>query len=525
MLSPDYAQAKMVPADQIGDAIEAGWSHASRMTNPQGAPKWVPVAERENLAGQGWKPVPFQAPDAADHPPAYGFTPGNIASNAWQGVKDVAGGAYALGKDLASNPNWVTGPDSTIQKFVFAPADVEAQKAKDLWREGRYVEAAGHGLAAGVPLAGPAAAQIGEQIGSGDIGGGIARGGSQALTPLAVSRGIAPIARRAILLGYTPEQAYASALKPSTTIPAETRAAIVNTGLSERIPVTPGGIAKISKLVEDLNQEIAGQIATNPDLPISRPAIAQRVTPAIARFSTQVNPAADVASIERARSEFLGQDFPGSRGEQPGTPAVPPRPTGLVNAQGQPIMSPGSPGTPSTPAEPLPAELAQKIKQGTYTQLGSKAYGELKSADIEGQKALARGIKEEIAQAFPEISDLNARESRLYDLQPVIERAVNRISNHQLMGIGTPAVAGAAGVISGSGKLGAAAGAIKLVLDNPAVKSQLAIALSKGGRIPPATAMSRIADYTSALNRSAARGIALGGLPAIAQPPAIAGGQ
>lgn len=46
-------------------------------------------------------------------------------------------------------------------------------KAGDAFREGRYSEAIGHGAAGVVPLVGPAAAAAGEQIGSGDVAGGL----------------------------------------------------------------------------------------------------------------------------------------------------------------------------------------------------------------------------------------------------------------------------------------------------------------------------------------------------------------
>lgn len=52
----------------------------------------------------------------------------------------------------------------------------EGRKTINLAREGRLVEAAGHGAATLLPLIGPAAAQAGEQIASGDIAGGLGRG-------------------------------------------------------------------------------------------------------------------------------------------------------------------------------------------------------------------------------------------------------------------------------------------------------------------------------------------------------------
>jgi hypothetical protein len=141
---------------------------------------------------------------------------------------------------------------------------------------------------------------------------------------------------------------------------------------------------------------------------------------------------------------------------------------------------------------------AQAMKQGTYQVLKGK-FGEQGSASVEAQKALARGLKEEIANQFPEISNLNANESRLLQLQPVLERAVNRISNHQLIGIGTPIASGAAKAVTGSASVGVAAGVLKSVLDNPYVKSRLAISLSKGAKIPYAQAAARVGAYSASL--------------------------
>lgn len=61
----------------------------------------------------------------------------------------------------------------------------QGAQAVDLAKQGRYTEALGHGMAAAFPLLGPAAAQAGEQIASGDIAGGL---GSAAglLAPMAV---------------------------------------------------------------------------------------------------------------------------------------------------------------------------------------------------------------------------------------------------------------------------------------------------------------------------------------------------
>src|SRR5262249_8299174 len=155
-------------------------------------------------------------------------------------------------------------------------------------------------------------------------------------------------------------------------------------------------------------------------------------------------------------------------------------------------MSPGTPAQPPTPAPAMGAAKAQAMKQGTYRVLKGK-FGEQGSASVEAQKSLARGLKEEIAIQFPEIDGLNAQESKLLGLQPVLERAVNRIGNHQAVGIGTPVAGAAAKAVTGNGYVAGAISTLKAVLDNPMVKSRLAIAISKGASIPYAQASARVA--------------------------------
>jgi secreted trypsin-like serine protease len=96
----------------------------------------------------------------------------------------------------------------------------------------------------------------------------------------------------------------------------------------------------------------------------------------------------------------------------------------------------------------------------------------------------------------------------LLDLQPILERAVNRISNHQAIGIGTPVAGAAAKAVTGSGAVSVVASVLKGVLDNPSVKSRLAIAISKSSKIPISQAISRVQSYSSALGASAAGPIA-----------------
>lgn len=121
-------------------------------------------------------------------PENYGFTLGNMGSQAWGGVKELAGGAYGMGKDVLF-PEGTSEADKIkwlAKKYIFDPSDVEMQKAQNAktgW------ESVAHSVAGTIPLVGPWAASIGEQAGTGDIGGAVARGGSQVVAGELAAKG------------------------------------------------------------------------------------------------------------------------------------------------------------------------------------------------------------------------------------------------------------------------------------------------------------------------------------------------
>jgi hypothetical protein len=134
-------------------------------------------------------------------PENYGFSLGNIASNAWEGAKGLVGSGYEAGKDLLTlegknkqgeevhglgglvgmDPEGHFNPlpriSALAHKYVIDPAASEQHKSQAIladtneptWK--RQLESAGHGLASEVPLVGPWAAHLGEKAGTGDIGG------------------------------------------------------------------------------------------------------------------------------------------------------------------------------------------------------------------------------------------------------------------------------------------------------------------------------------------------------------------
>jgi hypothetical protein len=91
----------------------------------------------------------------------------------------------------------VSHPVRTAENIYAASAD-QGSKALTAAREGRYVEAAGH-TAGMVPIIGPAAAEAGEQIASGDVAGGLGKGAAMLALPLA-PRGVQAVRKAAAKL-------------------------------------------------------------------------------------------------------------------------------------------------------------------------------------------------------------------------------------------------------------------------------------------------------------------------------------
>jgi hypothetical protein len=139
-------------------------------------------------------------------------------------------------------------------------------------------------------------------------------------------------------------------------------------------------------------------------------------------------------------------------------------------------------------------EDAQMFKKNTYKFI-RKHYGELSTAVIEAQKAVAHDVMDRIAKQHPEVDLLNKQEGPMVELEHQIQRATKRIGNRDIIGIGVPikamaarAIGGAAGgagagYAAGSPITGAIAGLAIGIMDTPTVKAALAIALDRASKI------------------------------------------
>lgn len=362
----------------------------------------------------------------------------------------TTGGAMVRGLS-----NLMTNPGPQIEGVIAFPADMatglyKAATSPEKGSLAQFGKETVKGIAAPLGLADlasgdmsfPEARAAWEQnaLGSGLIAYGGAKGlntGLRSLKDISISG--------ADKMGITPEKLYASSIKQSTTIPMEQRAANVKAGLEGGYVPNKKGLNKLMDNINDINTQIGDTIQSSAKGGKTVP-----VEDIISRLDDVKQRAIDSFGDNKSVLSKI-DEYADSLREHPS----------VVDGQ-------------------IPIDVAQKMKTNTYKQL-KNAYGELKGFEVEAKKAMARGAKEEIVAQIPELADLNAKDSTLINLEKVLFKAVNRIENRDVIGIGVP-IKLAAGAMHGSS--GAMAGLIAGLIDTPAIKANLAIALHKARKKP-----------------------------------------
>lgn len=177
-----------------------------------------------------------------------------------------------------------------------------------------------------------------------------------------------------------------SALKPTWEAHRTGQAVqAIDTMLKEGVNATKGGMDKLRSQINTLNDEIDAAISNSTAM-ISKGQVGTRLKETFERFKNQVTPEADLESIKKAWMQFRNH-------------------ADLIGKQ------------------MIPVQKAQELKRGTYRVLADK-YGEEGAAATEAQKALARGLKEEISAALPQVATANNRASDLLNALNVGERRV-----------------------------------------------------------------------------------------------------
>ena len=245
-----------------------------------------------------------------------------------------------------------------------------------------------------------------------------------------------------------------SAVKPSSTLPAKDVQSGLTIMLQEGISPTEAGMSKASRLAQKLNETTDAAIAASPEKVNVKRVVSRLVDP-YKRAMNQVNPQADMDAIEAVRKGFVS------------SPAV----AGQAD---------------------IPVALAQKLKSGTYTAVGEKAYGELGSASVNAQKQLARGLREEVIGKVPQIADTLKRESALRNVMEVAASRAAMDANKNPLSLGTSIAAIMHDPLAAAGMWANA---------STRVKALMAQLLYQGGRpevaLPASAAAQRVPELFS----------------------------
>lgn len=343
----------------------------------------------------------------------------------------------------------VRHPIQTAQGIARAHG-AQVNKARQAYGEGRMSEAIGHAGAAMLPIIGPAAAEAGEQIGSGDVAGGMGRAvglvtGTAFAGPATrvAGRAVRPVAER------VSRRLYQSALKPTKSVlkdvrvptgaePDAARRILVDTALRERIPISPAGAKKVDALIESLNAQVVAKLddAERAGKTVDPMFVDQQIAAVAKDFTDQINAQPDLTAINTVRQNFKSNP----RVEQPIYPVE-----GEASALQRHLRAGHSPQsfTPPTPERapgPIPITVAQRMKVNTYKGLRGK-YGSERGATIEAEKAGARGLKEQIDAQAPEVAADNARMGSLIPIEEAIADAMRRRGNYDVFGLTTQVAA------------------------------------------------------------------------------------
>jgi hypothetical protein len=198
-----------------------------------------------------------------------------------------------------------------------------------------------------------------------------------------------------------------SALKPPLEELKNGKAAkAIETLLKDGVNVSPGGVRVLRERIDELNRQIAYEIR-NSTATVDKMKVYGPIKEALDTFKMAANPNNDVATIKAAWNEFL--NHPMITAQEPAANAS--------WAAWQQYLN-------NKDSTQFPVQIAQEMKRATNRSLGSKSYGELKGAEKESQKAIVRGLKDQIAEGVPGISNLNAKDSELLNALSLTERRV-----------------------------------------------------------------------------------------------------
>ena len=237
---------------------------------------------------------------------------------------------------------------------------------------------------------------------------------------------------------------YESAAKFSTTLSPAERTRITETALKNQIPLSYEGLGMVQSKLTDLGDKMDTLITNATDKNIRIPAT--KVLDSLKDVKKQsggfkIEAAQDIKEINNIEKQFK---------------------TYLKKNK---ITS-------------VTPQQLQEFKADAYKRIDFGRAPEKPSvAKEEAYRAMAGSARESLEGFMPELRDINTQYGALRELQPNLQKAVGRIENRDLMGLGATAKTGAGGALGGIP--GALVGFGQSLLDSPKVKGKAALELYK----------------------------------------------
>jgi DdrB-like nuclease len=219
VISPEGLLASL-PTENYDAALRHGFTRAVPMISPEGKTAYLPEDKVQDAIGQNFKPAMSGAgggweepapkePGALDTANNYWSAPAQPGESLLHRLYRSAGRTAMIAPNLANAvASPITDPITDEERqahgvgrvttaiinrlglpykhLVDDPAIAEARKASADWKQPgilNKISGAGHELAAAIPFVGPAAASIGERMGTGDVAGGAADLATMAALP------------------------------------------------------------------------------------------------------------------------------------------------------------------------------------------------------------------------------------------------------------------------------------------------------------------------------------------------------
>jgi hypothetical protein len=237
---------------------------------------------------------------------------------------------------------------------------------------------------------------------------------------------------------------YESAAKFSTTLSPAERTRITETALKNQIPLSYEGLGMVQSKLTDLGDKMDTLITNATDQNIRIPAT--KVLDSLKDVKKQsggfkIEAAQDIKEINNIEKQFK---------------------TYLKKNK---ITS-------------VTPQQLQEFKADAYKRIDFGRAPEKPSvAKEEAYRAMAGSARKSLEGFMPELRDINTQYGSLRELQPNLQRAVGRIENRDLMGLGATAKTGAGGALGGIP--GALVGFGQSLLDSPKIKGKAALELYK----------------------------------------------